>query len=116
MGRPVDYFIAFRLCKSHLDVMLEKLKDLSFVRLVLVEAENLGFGTARPSVTDGPAHWQEEEPLWKIRDGAKRQNTKTMVESRPETESPPDFNPKLLNWAFIRDGVRFPVGGMPPQI
>jgi hypothetical protein len=112
-GRPVDFFVALRLCDRDLEMTLEKLKEPAFIRLVAVEADALGFGTAKPRVTVSPASNRKGELL---QETALEMSGKKRNASKPDAESPPEIDSGPLKLVFVRDGVRFPVGGRPPPI
>jgi hypothetical protein len=49
-ARQIDFYLAFSLVDYDLDQMREKLRDPAFIRLVVSQAEDCGFGKVPPRV------------------------------------------------------------------
>lgn len=112
-GRPIDFFLAFGLCDYDTDVTKERLYEPSFIRVVLAVASASGYGIRVSPAFSVPERTRRSEGS---RDPKKKRQSACLdwrVAEREIRPAAPVFSKDDLRLAFVKDGIRFPVGGHP---
>jgi hypothetical protein len=117
-GRPVEMYVAFELCEFERDVMLKKLCDPSFIRVVLTETEGRGYGRTNAGVPLDTAAESRPKGKKSISDRARmlRQDfTKEWTQPNPPKEPSPVVAAGYPSLTFVGEGgKRATVGGWLP--